>query len=159
MNVVANTTSGQTQGRCRKTTKSSSFISPGDCVNVFDDSSSGKNRKKSKKKTRLNNDKFVVASFISEKEPKSETVPMNIDWGDDEVSNSKFLGDSILLEEAKLCWPKRYLEKEKKKTRSRSNSDGDEVLQARCHYTEAKVDGGVIYKLYDDAHVKGEKYD
>jgi len=34
------------------------------------------------------------------------------------------------------------------------NSDEDEVLQAKCHYTEAEVDGGVIYKLYDDAHVQ-----
>ncbi|RHN56293.1 putative DNA (cytosine-5-)-methyltransferase [Medicago truncatula] len=107
----------------------------------------------------MDNDKSVVASSIGEKKPKSETVPMNVDGGDDEVSNSKFLRDPILLKEAKLRWPKRYLEKEKKKTRSRSNSDEDEVLQARCHYTEAKVDGGVIYKLYDDAHVKGEKDD
>jgi len=34
------------------------------------------------------------------------------------------------------------------------NSDEEEVLLARCHYTEAQVDGGVIYKLYDDAYVQ-----
>ena len=58
----------------------------------------------------LVNDKFVVASSVGEKESESETVPMNVDDkdGDDEVSNSKFIGNLILFEEAKLRWPKRY---------------------------------------------------
>lgn len=30
----------------------------------------------------------------------------------------------------------------------------DEVIQARCHYTSAEVDGRVLYNLYDDARVK-----
>lgn len=34
------------------------------------------------------------------------------------------------------------------------NSDEEEVILARCHYTEAQVDEGVIYKLYDDAYVQ-----
>ncbi|KAE8675530.1 Chromomethylase 1, putative isoform 4 [Hibiscus syriacus] len=32
--------------------------------------------------------------------------------------------------------------------------DPEVIIQARRHYTQAKVDGCVIYNLYDDAHVK-----
>lgn len=36
----------------------------------------------------------------------------------------------------------------------RSKAESDEVIQARCHYMQAEVDGRTIYDLYDDAHVK-----
>lgn len=34
------------------------------------------------------------------------------------------------------------------------DDDSEELIQARCHYTQAEVDGCVIYDLYDDALVK-----
>jgi hypothetical protein len=38
-------------------------------------------------------------------------------------------------------------------------SDDEELIRARRHYTEAEVDEGVIYKLYDDAHVQVSSID
>ena len=35
------------------------------------------------------------------------------------------------------------------------SSEEDEVLQAKCHYRQAKVDG-VRYKLNDNAYVKAD---
>jgi hypothetical protein len=56
-----------------------------------------------------------TASSAVEKKQESETVPMTVDGngvgGDDEVSNSKFLGDPVPDEVAKLRWPERYQEK------------------------------------------------
>ncbi|KHN40382.1 DNA (cytosine-5)-methyltransferase 1 [Glycine soja] len=41
-------------------------------------------------------------------------------------------------------------------TRKRNDED-EEIQQARRHYTQAEVDGCMLYKLYDDAHVKAEE--
>lgn len=35
-----------------------------------------------------------------------------------------------------------------------SKDDSEEVIQALRHYTQAEVDGRILYDLYDDAHVK-----
>jgi DNA-binding LacI/PurR family transcriptional regulator len=32
--------------------------------------------------------------------------------------------------------------------------DSEEVIQALHHYTQAEVDGGIVYVVGDDAHVK-----
>ncbi|WJX25975.1 DNA (cytosine-5-)-methyltransferase [Trifolium repens] len=135
----------------RKTRSSSTS---GNTVTVTADSNSGDTQKKS----RTTN--VDTASSAVETKEATEIVPMKVEGNDeeDEVSNSRFLGDPVPDEEAKLRWPKRYQEEEKKSTGSRSNrSDDEENLQARRHYTEAEVDGSVIYKLFDDAHVQGEK--
>jgi len=110
VNVAADSATGETQSRSMRTMKSSSSTASGDGVNVSADSTSGMTGKKSGKRTDLDKDKSAVGSSAGRKEPKSEAVPMNVD-DSDEVSNSKFLGDPIPLEEAKLRWPKRYQEK------------------------------------------------
>ncbi|MCI51206.1 DNA (cytosine-5)-methyltransferase CMT3-like, partial [Trifolium medium] len=75
-------------------------------------SSSTSSQKKSPRKTDLD-----ITSSGVEKKQASEAVPMIVDGvdgkggGDNEVSNSKFLGDPVPDEEAKLRWPKRYQEK------------------------------------------------
>ncbi|GAU22797.1 hypothetical protein TSUD_142370 [Trifolium subterraneum] len=75
-------------------------------------SSSGNTKKNYRRKTDL-----VLDSLPVKKKQDSKAVPMTIDGGkgngggDDEVSNSKFLGDPVPDEEAKLRWPKRYQEK------------------------------------------------
>ena len=33
-------------------------------------------------------------------------------------------------------------------------SESEEIILARRHYTQAEVDGQILYNLYDDAHVK-----
>ncbi|XP_045822705.1 DNA (cytosine-5)-methyltransferase CMT3-like isoform X2 [Trifolium pratense] len=135
--LTADSNSANTQTKSTKKTRSSS---------------SGNAQKKSRKKTNLD-----TASSAVETNQASETVPVIVDGNDeeDEVSSSRFLGDPVPDEEAKLRWPKRYQEKEKKSTGSRSNSDDEEIIRARCHYTSAEVDESVIYKLFDDAHVQG----
>jgi hypothetical protein len=35
-----------------------------------------------------------------------------------------------------------------------SKDDSEQTIQARCHYTQALVDGRTLYNIYDDAHVK-----
>ncbi|KAL5765204.1 hypothetical protein ACOSQ2_017798 [Xanthoceras sorbifolium] len=75
---------------------------------------------------------------------------------DGEETQARFVGEAVPDEEARRRWPKRYEEKKQKQTyRSRNSKDDDdeELIQARCHYTKAEVDGQV-YDLNDDAHVK-----
>ncbi|KAK9273625.1 hypothetical protein L1049_018435 [Liquidambar formosana] len=75
----------------------------------------------------------------------------------DEDIESRFIGNAVPDKEARKRWPKRYEGKKKKRSsasKSSDKDDTDEVLQARCHYTQAEVDGSVIFKLYDDAYVK-----
>ncbi|XP_027357407.1 DNA (cytosine-5)-methyltransferase CMT3 [Abrus precatorius] len=95
--------------------------------------------------------------------------------------NSRFVGDPIPDEKARLRWPHRYQQEhaivvlsaaqslaataapagcltKKQSAGSKSNRNVDEeILQARRHYTQAEVDGSMLYKLYDDAHVKAEE--
>ncbi|GAB2272241.1 Alpha-1,3-mannosyltransferase cmt1 [Dionaea muscipula] len=77
----------------------------------------------------------------------------------DEDEECRFTGNPVPLDESRQKWPDRYLSKGKmvKKFVStdgfKSETIETEVLQARCHYTKAIVDG-VAFKLYDDAYVK-----
>ncbi|RZC30222.1 DNA (cytosine-5)-methyltransferase CMT3 isoform B [Glycine soja] len=70
-----------------------------------------------------------------------------------------FVGKPIPSAEARAKWPHRYPSEVKKKAPARSSeevtSENSEVMLARCHYRQAKVDG-VVYNLYDDAYVKAE---
>ncbi|GAV63981.1 DNA_methylase domain-containing protein/Chromo domain-containing protein/BAH domain-containing protein [Cephalotus follicularis] len=72
-----------------------------------------------------------------------------------------FVGTPVPTHEAHLRWPLRYQSKSKVKnavavgdTKNGVSSE-EEVLQARCHYTQAIIDG-VLYNLGDDAYVKAE---
>ncbi|KAL4340831.1 hypothetical protein GQ457_08G034730 [Hibiscus cannabinus] len=77
----------------------------------------------------------------------------------DNDGETMFTGEPVADEEARQRWPKRYQGKGAKRvvTKSSDGSDSEEVIQARRHYTQAKVDGCLIYNLYDDAHVKAEE--
>ncbi|KAJ4724096.1 Cytosine-specific methyltransferase [Melia azedarach] len=85
-------------------------------------------------------------------------LPVRGEKDDDDESEARFIGDLVPDEEARRRWPKRYEEKKKRRTYQAKIKDDDdeEIVQARCHYTRAEVDGRVIYDLYDDAHVKAE---
>jgi DNA (cytosine-5)-methyltransferase 1 len=87
----------------RKTRSSSTS---GNTVTVTADSNSGDTQKKS----RTTN--VDTASSAVETKEATEIVPMKVEGNDeeDEVSNSRFLGDPVPDEEAKLRWPKRYQE-------------------------------------------------
>ncbi|GAB2276959.1 DNA (cytosine-5)-methyltransferase cmt3 [Dionaea muscipula] len=82
------------------------------------------------------------------------------DSGADEL-DCRFLGEPVPMEEAKKRWPHRYISKEDERRKSRSRNekgsdDDDELMQAKCHYLSAVVDG-TIYTLGDDAHVQAEE--
>ncbi|KAF8396032.1 hypothetical protein HHK36_017644 [Tetracentron sinense] len=69
-----------------------------------------------------------------------------------------FVGEPLPDNEARERWPERYEKKKKSKSSGRSGSSKDEgdeegFLQAKCHYTQAEVEG-CIFNLYDDAYVK-----
>ncbi|TKY44565.1 DNA (cytosine-5)-methyltransferase CMT3 [Spatholobus suberectus] len=106
----------------------------------------------------------VVAASSAVKELETsfmDVTPSAADGNgsDGEGPNARFVGEPVPDEEARRRWPKRYQEKEKKQsTGSKSNRNEDEeIYQARRHYTQAEVDGCMLYKLYDDAHVKAEE--
>ncbi|XP_057983068.1 putative DNA (cytosine-5)-methyltransferase CMT1 [Malania oleifera] len=74
----------------------------------------------------------------------------------------RFEGEPMSMEEARAKWPKRYRSKNMVKkgvATLESIKDGsdeeEEVLQAKCHYTKAVVDG-CCYNLNDDAYIKAE---
>ncbi|XP_020221194.1 DNA (cytosine-5)-methyltransferase CMT3 [Cajanus cajan] len=89
--------------------------------------------------------------------PSAEEAPATPSAAEEQCS--KFVGEPLPEEEARRRWPKRYQQKDKKHStasKSKSNED-DEIIQARRHYTQAEVDGCMLYKLYDDAHVKADE--
>ncbi|XAR60439.1 DNA (cytosine-5-)-methyltransferase [Bertholletia excelsa] len=82
---------------------------------------------------------------------------------DEDDEASRLIGEPVPNNEARQRWPHRYQEKGKKKgvaengsKNSKIQEDTDEVIQAKCHYSRAEVDGRVIFNLGDDAHVKAE---
>ncbi|KAE8735020.1 DNA (cytosine-5)-methyltransferase CMT3 [Hibiscus syriacus] len=71
-----------------------------------------------------------------------------------------FIEKPIADSEARQRWPKRYQGKGAQRVVTKVSNDGSDpevIIQASRHYTQAKVDGCVIYNLYDDAHVKAEE--
>lgn len=77
---------------------------------------------------------------------------------ENEGPNAKFIGLPFPDKEARQRWPKRYKEKKQSSgSKSNRNEDDEEVQQAKRHYTQAEVDGCMLFKLYDDAHVKADE--
>ncbi|OIS96505.1 PREDICTED: DNA (cytosine-5)-methyltransferase CMT3-like [Nicotiana attenuata] len=62
-------------------------------------------------------------------------------------------GESVPDAEARQRWPHRYNKGTANGTKSLNGQDDDQQLQAKCHFTQASVDGQIYY-LEDDAHVK-----
>ncbi|XP_039011093.1 DNA (cytosine-5)-methyltransferase CMT3-like isoform X1 [Hibiscus syriacus] len=78
----------------------------------------------------------------------------------DADGEAMFIGENVADEDARRRWPKRYQGKGAQRVVTKISNDGSDpevIIQARRHYTQAKVDGCVIYNLYDDAHVKAEE--
>ncbi|KAK3030133.1 hypothetical protein RJ639_038882 [Escallonia herrerae] len=68
---------------------------------------------------------------------------------EDDVEESRFVGDPVPDEEAKRRWPHRYFAQEKKR------QDNEEpIIRAKRHFRQALVDGRVLFELEDDAYVK-----
>ncbi|KAL1356570.1 hypothetical protein HN51_008568 [Arachis hypogaea] len=117
------------------------------------------NRKKTDLKIEAAEEAEQAASTVVKEEEMNDAgfvASMKADdaGGDEEGPDAVFVGDPVPNEEARRRWPKRY-EKAKESAGTKSKSDSDEEIRlARRHYTQAKVDGCTLYKLYDDAHVK-----
>ncbi|KAK2969112.1 hypothetical protein RJ640_028576 [Escallonia rubra] len=70
---------------------------------------------------------------------------------EDDVEESRFVGDPVPNEEAKRRWPHRYFAREKKR------QDNEEpIIRAKQHFRQALVDGRVLFDLEDDAYVKAD---
>ncbi|CAI9289781.1 unnamed protein product [Lactuca saligna] len=72
--------------------------------------------------------------------------------------DTRFIGKPVPADQAREKWPHRYESKSRVKAIAPSNgeADGKEIIQAKCHYTKAVIDG-VTFDLYDDAFVKAEE--
>ncbi|MCD7459836.1 hypothetical protein HAX54_042107 [Datura stramonium] len=75
-----------------------------------------------------------------------------------EEQECEFIGDPVPDSEAKEKWPHRYTSKDKVKANGAPTclnfqDDSDQLVQAKCHFTQGMVDSQ-IYKLGDDAYVK-----
>ncbi|CAN0861916.1 DNA (cytosine-5)-methyltransferase CMT3 [Linum grandiflorum] len=68
-------------------------------------------------------------------------------------SDPHFLGTPFSADEARKRWPNRYIQKDKSPVKRSRVDTGEELVEARCHYSQAKVDG-TEYKLNDNAHVQ-----
>ncbi|XP_017236074.1 DNA (cytosine-5)-methyltransferase CMT3 [Daucus carota subsp. sativus] len=69
-----------------------------------------------------------------------------------------FSGDPVPADEALRRWPQRYRSKIKGKDGGSSvtlKESETEVLQAKCHYKQAIVDG-IVYNLNDDVYIQAE---
>ncbi|KAJ7973784.1 Cytosine-specific methyltransferase [Quillaja saponaria] len=121
---------------------------------------------KSSRETNGQVDEEAVASVTAEKvQTNSVDAASSVNLkedGDSDESTARFLGEPVPDEEARQRWPQRYQGKKMGLlygSNSKCKDDYEEVLQARCHYLQAEVDGCSIYNLYDDAHVKAEEGD
>ncbi|KAL6555477.1 Alpha-1,3-mannosyltransferase cmt1 [Orobanche gracilis] len=87
----------------------------------------------------------------SPKKPKQSTAK---DYG------PSLSGPPVPSEEAKSKWPHRYKSKNKTErilvTLSDGSTEEKELLQARCHYTKAVVDG-TLFNLLDDAYIQASE--
>ncbi|XP_041994274.1 DNA (cytosine-5)-methyltransferase CMT3-like isoform X2 [Salvia splendens] len=63
----------------------------------------------------------------------------------EEEGVARLLGEPVADEEARKRWPHRY-----------QKNQPTEIVQAKCHFLQAEVDGQVYY-LDDEAHVKAEE--
>ncbi|TXG55158.1 hypothetical protein EZV62_020414 [Acer yangbiense] len=78
-------------------------------------------------------------------------------------SELSLVGPPVPASEALKRWPSRYsnsskVSSSKKKGTYRGSKEEGEVLQAKCHYTMAMVDG-CVYNLGDSAYVKADEGD
>ncbi|KAK1435027.1 hypothetical protein QVD17_00782 [Tagetes erecta] len=87
---------------------------------------------------------------------KCKTSPAASAVASDE-DDARFIGKPVPADEARKKWPHRY--ESKNKVKVTTSSDGElekEIIQAKCHYTKAIVDG-ISFDLFDDAYVKAEE--
>ncbi|KAL4591802.1 hypothetical protein LXL04_004774 [Taraxacum kok-saghyz] len=71
--------------------------------------------------------------------------------------DTRFTGKPVPADQAREKWPHRYQSKSRVVIASSNGElNGKEIIQAKCHYTKAVVDG-VAFDLYDDAFVKAEE--
>nr|POE97123.1 dna (cytosine-5)-methyltransferase 3 [Quercus suber]POF01443.1 dna (cytosine-5)-methyltransferase 3 [Quercus suber] len=103
------------------------------------------------KKKRRVEEQPQAAAPKEEEEEESSSPRRAVEKKDDDDEDSRFVGEPVPDQEARQRWPKRYEEKGKV---VRSKDESDEIILARRHYTQAEVDGQILYNLYDDAHVK-----
>ncbi|KAK4478115.1 hypothetical protein RD792_017393 [Penstemon davidsonii] len=96
------------------------------------------------KEKEISESSCVSASTIdaNDVKAKSPTKEENRSDEEEEQKSDSVLREPFSDEEARRRWPNRY----KKQS---------EVVQAKCHYAQAEVDGQV-YFLEDDAYVQGE---
>ncbi|KAI3499154.1 hypothetical protein L1887_34947 [Cichorium endivia] len=95
----------------------------------------------------------------SEKSKSKTKAKTKVKDEEDDAEESRFIGDPVPADEARQRWPLRYLQKNKAgKTDSLETPKGVEppkdLMQAKTHFTEALVDGRVIFKLGDDGYVQ-----
>lgn len=105
-------------------------------------------------------DEKLDAACEAPAKPAKKSVPPTRASAEEEEEKSecRVVGAPIRNEEARQKWPKRYLGagKKKKVVSVNGNKEGDnseEIIQAKCHYKKANVDG-VFYDIGDDAYVK-----
>ncbi|GFP81142.1 DNA (cytosine-5)-methyltransferase 1 [Phtheirospermum japonicum] len=106
----------------------------------------------SKRKCTSSGKKGTAAAADDDRQIKKRVMSKTGSDGDfvagdsvDEVGGDvRFLGKPVPEEEAKKRWPNRYQTKE---------PVYNEIVQAKCHYAQAEVDG-LTYCLEDDAFVK-----
>ncbi|KAG5517677.1 hypothetical protein RHGRI_038160 [Rhododendron griersonianum] len=94
-------------------------------------------------------------------EPRDAVVASQPDENPEE-DGSRFIGEQVPDDEARRSWPHRYTGKSTGKKivgseRLKLNINSEEIIQARCHYTMAEVNGSVVFNLEDEAHVKADE--
>ncbi|CAN1351359.1 DNA (cytosine-5)-methyltransferase CMT1, partial [Linum perenne] len=101
----------------------------------------------------------VADESAKQKKSKAKYPTKTKKISDGDESEAIFLGNPVPDVEACERWPHRYVKKGQKSGSSfpmiYSNESDEELIEARCHYSRAKVDG-IEYKLNDNAHVEAE---
>nr|XP_043607469.1 DNA (cytosine-5)-methyltransferase 1-like isoform X2 [Erigeron canadensis] len=106
---------------------------------------------KSKKRNKLSSSSQAIDSKQRSKKHKASSSSSATAI----VEDARFIGEPVPADQAREKWPHRYQSTNTVKVTASSNGEL-EVVQARCHYTKASVDG-ITFDLYDDVYVKAEK--
>ncbi|CAN1351369.1 DNA (cytosine-5)-methyltransferase CMT1, partial [Linum perenne] len=96
----------------------------------------------------------VADESAKQKKSKAKYPTKTKKISDGDESEAIFLGNPVPDVEACERWPHRYVKKISFPM-IYSNESDEELIEARCHYSRAKVDG-IEYKLNDNAHVEAE---
>ncbi|XP_059667350.1 DNA (cytosine-5)-methyltransferase CMT3-like [Cornus florida] len=116
------------------------------------------------KRSKTSETSEIEEVVLIESPPRSTSSKRVVDENEKksvDEDESRFIGEPVPEDEARQRWPHRYAGMKKEKgiagsKSSKGKDDLEEIIKAKHHFTQAEIDGRIIFNLEDDAYVKAE---